>query len=416
MMTPTDPKPETRFPLPRNIIVWIVAAGGGLLLIILIIIAVSRPATPTITSVVAPPSSGLPESGMDNAEAERRAVARAQLQRYQHDADDVRGLLAECDKELAAWDREVESELTGKRDRAVAGDNEALERFSAVYGQPRTAKAELDACRERLATLLQPVAAALASGAVYVPSGDANTKLSAERQFAQSAQKTLRDARQDALSVFAEAERKGHTGTQTLKEALADLELGQRKTRVDEITARQEAARREGIKLVAEARADQELQYGRDEAARVAQETRRELDKHRAEETRKDAEAAQLILVERAKDPTIRTKYRQFLDKGRFRPRPDGKSERLETPAPMSYTDLKELGVFNDYKTFAKAGAGIWGDNTPGRIRLAEEVVPNDRPTWPYPRTEEEFDKYRPLFEEFRSLAPIWAKDGILSP
>lgn len=415
-MTPTDPNPEPRFPLPRNLILWLAAVGGALLLIILIIVSVSRPAAPTITTVLTSTPSAAPEPGVDNAEAERRAVARAELQRFQQDAEDARRLLTEGEQALAAWDREVESELTGKRGRAVAADTEALARFSAVYSQPRTAKVELDACRERLATLLQPVAAALASGAVYVPSGDANSKLSAERQFAQSAQKTLHDIRRDALSVFAEAERKGPGGTQTLKEALADLELRQRKIRVDEITARQEAARREAVKLAAEARAEQELQYGRDEAARIAQETRRELDQHRALEARKDAEAVQLALVERAKDPSIRTKYRQFLDKGRFRPRPNGTSVRMETPGPMSYTDLKELGVFNDYKTFAKAGAGLWAGNTPGRIRLASEVAQNDRPTWPNPATEEDFDKYRPLFEEFRLLAPIWAKDGTLSP
>ena len=215
----SNPSSEGRPPLPKNLTVWLLAAGAGLLVVILLIVAVSRPAQPAMFTA-APQSGAVPDAVVDNSEAERRALAKAELQRLQHDGEETRRMLSECEQELAAWDREVEAELIGKRGRAVAADKESLARFSAVYRQSRQSKTEIDACRNRVGTLLEPVTAALASGAFHVPSGDTSNKFSTERQFVQAAHQSLRNARQNVLSVFADAKRKGATGTQTLKDAL----------------------------------------------------------------------------------------------------------------------------------------------------------------------------------------------------
>jgi len=138
-MTLTNPKSEIRITLPRNPAVWLVVGAAVLLLIILLIMAVSRPAAPTIASLTSAPSaaastaSSPTQTTADPAEAEHRAVARAQLLRFQQDAEDARRALADCDQELAVWEKEVGTELTGKRGRAVAADNESLQRFCAVY-------------------------------------------------------------------------------------------------------------------------------------------------------------------------------------------------------------------------------------------------------------------------------------------
>lgn len=403
----SNPNTEKRPALPKNLAIWLVAAGAGMLLLILLVVAVSRPPPVQVSAPL--PSGVASELVVDSSQLEKRALAKAELQRLQLEGQEIRRLLQECDQELAAWDKEVESELSGKRGQAVAADNESLERFSAVYRLRRPSKTDLDACGDRVTTLLEPITAALASGALYVPSGDANSKVAAERQIAQAARNSLRDARQNVLSVFEIAQKKGASGTQFLKDAMARLEASETQSRVEAITIRQNEARSQATKLIAEARAEQEMQYGRNEVAQIEGETRREIDKRRAQEAAKDADTRQLVLGERAKDPRVKDKYKPFLEKGLFRP----PHHRTERAVPMSYTDLKPLGVFDDLRTFVRAGAGCW--HPPG---MREVCAPygNDRPKWTMPERDEDFDQYQERFDEFCLLAPIWAMNGTLNP
>ena len=173
------------------------------------------------------------------------------------------------------------------------------------------------------------------------------------------------------------------------------------------MAAKQETAEREAAERVANARADQTKQLGETEARNVEAETKRKAAALRAEAEFADAAAERERLKKLAQRPDIQFKYRPFLEKGRFRPTEDARDNRTETLRPMSYTDLKRFGVLNDYKSFAKAGGcGHWG--------RYQQI--NDRPIWPCPQREDEFDKYRALFQEFVQLAPIWAETGVLDP
>jgi len=404
-MTKSSPNsnPEPRQALPKNIVIWLVAAAAGLLVIILLIVAVSRPAQPSSVSL-GPASAAVPGLVLDNADAERRALAKAQLQRLQHEGVEIIRVLNECEQELVAWDREVQSELTGKRGQAVAADTESLERFAAVYGQPRTSKSELDGCRSRVDALLEPVMAALSSGSFYTPAGDTANQLASERQFAEIRRQTLRQTRQDALSVFAYAERKGATGTRSLQEALAELESNEAQIRVTAITAAQEKAHRETTQRIAHARAEQELAHGQGEETRIKEETRRDLEKQRADDSIKAQQMTHATLKARAENPAIQAKYQPFLAKGRVIL--DTSPVRYyDMPGPVSLATLQRKGALSDAKTFAYIGCGKdypWSKN--------------DRPKWDCPPTEEALSEYAGKMEEFRQLSPHWIDSGVLKP
>jgi len=395
--------PEHGQALPKNIVIWLVAAAAGLLVAILLIVSITRPGQPAAVNV-APATAALPDLVLDNSEAERRALAKSQLQRLQHDGENVRRLLDECEQELAAWDREVESELAGKRGQAVAADGESLAKFSAVYRQPRAKKSELLACRDRVDAVLEPVMAALSSGSLYVPTGDTTSQLVAERQFAQKSQQALQESRQNALSVLSGAERKGISGNRTLKDALNELEARQAQTRVDEITARQEAARRESTKMIAESRADQELAFGREEADRIKNETSRELERRKADDALKGQQATHDILKTRAADPAVQAKYTPFLGKGKF-----GSANNV--PGLLSFNYMNHIGALESVENFVNAASGR---KVVFRSGVHPDFAWNDRKRWTYPATDEEWQEFGRRYQEFRDLAPFWIELNLL--
>ncbi len=395
--------PKTPSGFPRNLILWLVGGAAALLLMILLVVAVSRPPAPALIGAT-PSSSAASEFVLDNSEAERRAFAKAQLQRLQHDGEVVRELLGDCEKELQAWAREIEPELTGKRGQAVAAAPSSLERFSAVYQQPRPRKSDIDACRGRVDALFEPVAEALTQDAVYLPNAQITDQLASEQRFAESSLQTLRQLRQDAWSVLSAAERSGATGTRSLHDALAELDAARAQSRVDEIAARQDSARRESTALIAKARADQELAYGQAEAARIAEETRRELERRRAEDATAAERSAHDILRNRAQDLAVQAKYRPFLGKGKF-------GSDTNVPGLLSFNYMNEIGALGDVKNFVNAACGR-------QIVIGSGVNPaftyNDRERWSYPATEEDWQEYGRRFEEFRQLAPLFIELKLL--
>ncbi len=385
----------------KNLVIWLIAGAAGLLFLILLVVAVSRPATPLVVSAT-PVDESMPV--LDGAQTERRALAKAELQRLQQEGELVRRTLAECEQEIAAWDREVEPALTGNNGQAVAADRESLERFHAVYHQPRIAKSELDACRERLDTILQPVAAALASGTLYVPSSEASAKLSAERKFSETARQSLHEAVRNAVAVIADAQRKATTGDRPLQDAMKELDAQRDQARVAVIAAREESAREQATKQIADARAAQARAYGEAEAARIEEETRREIERKKAEDAIKAQSNTRAILEQRAADPVVQSKYKPFLGKGKF-------GSDTNVPGLLSFNYMNRIGVLSDVKCFVNAGCGRRIGVDSGHNAA---FTRNDREHWTFPVTEEDWNEYRRRFEEFRELAPLFIELKLL--
>ena len=404
--TPTPGQPTTRHPqLP-----WIVAAVA-LALIILVVLLV-RSSQPSASVGAAGPVDNGAEL-LVAAERERQALAKTKLQTLHDQSEEINGTLKQAEAELIAWREKVEPELKGPKGRALAADTDAVRKFSEVYELPRPTDEEIRACRARVSTLLEPAEKALStSAALYVPDDAVGKQLQTERNFATDALRSARNARQTAEALLAEASPKGAGGSRTLQEAMDQAKRGRTQELAAAMAVKQEVAEREAAERVANAKAEQTKQLGEAEAQKIDAETKRKAEAVRAETESLNAKAEQDRLKLLAARPDIQAKYRPFLEKGRFRMNPEKcAGERMDKPGPMSYSDLKALGVLDNHQNFANAGAAQW----PCRKGCCYPNQ-NDRPGWGRPNSQEEFDKYRDRFAEFVQLAPIWAETGVLDP
>lgn len=386
--TPTPGQPTTRHPqLP-----WIVAAVALALIILVVLLVRSSQ----------PPASGLAASPVDDgaavlvaAERERQALAKAKLQSLHDQGEEINGTLKQAEAELTAWREKIEPELKGPKGRALATDADSVRKFSQVYELPRPTDEEIRACRARVSTLLEPAGKALSGGAaLYVPDDAVGKQLQTERNFAADALRSARNARQTAEALLAEAAAKGPGGSKTLEDAMTQANRSRTEDLAASIAAKEDKARREAMEREADARAHQIEVRSRQKVKDIEDETAINVETARRES-----------LLKRAKDPAIQANYAPFLAKGRANLGGGTLNAYYDIPAAVSLSLIQQRRALDSPSAFANAGAG-----------KAVGFRHNDRPTWSFPRDEQEMAEMGRRLEEFRELAPVWVELGLLQP
>ncbi|MBI1826057.1 MAG: hypothetical protein HY287_02445 [Planctomycetes bacterium] len=407
--------PRTRLTLTFNQkISYALGAGAVTVLTIILLFSMySRVAPPGVPvpaiSDTALSPAGPAQVSVDGGEQQRQAFAKAQLQRLVEEGKEITRVLKEAEAQLALWAKEIEPELLGPRGKSLAADPAAVERFHAVYTQPRAKPEEIAACRSRLDTVVRPAEITLAGGAsAYVPDPAVMQMLDKEKAIAEDLLRSAREAHESAIALLNKAAQTKAVGTQTLSDALTSIEQTRAAQRAETILEKQKAAYQQATEKIADAKATQTKALAEQEASNIEAETRRKIASMQTDQQTKDADSEQQHLRTLAARPDIQAKYRPFLDKGRLRPN----RENLEKPGPMSFAQLKADGVLNNHRLFGLAGAGWW----PTYAFADPQERGNDRIRWKKPKTDEDFDTYKPLYEEFMRLAPFWVETGVLAP
>ncbi len=398
---------------------WILIACGAVAVLVVIAVLVRVVTWPGEPRPADAPLAELPSSVADLAaneqailqsvENERRSVARAKLAEVRQAADTVLAGLDELEQEGQHWKSQVDSLLTNDIGKKLAANPQHLKAFDAMYRGRVPVQPFARNKRSLISVYMEPVDAALnGEAALFEPE---STLLEQMRTDAAEVRKQLEQAREargsiEALCRVADPTVQPQRLAPTLENALRQLEAGYAAEQAAQLAAVRDRVEQEYREQLAatEARKLKEInaaQLARREAelegqrAAIESETKLIVTQERLKRLRKLAE-----------DASIQAKYQPFLAKGTYviGQRTGTGYQPTEPPQPVSYNTLVTANVFTDLKRFVSAGCGR-GTRTR-----------NDRPRWAYPQSEEDWEKYRAMFEEFRELAPIWLDMGLLAP
>lgn len=340
------------------------------------------------------PVATVPVAGAEDSQqeyAERLALAKSRREQALALGSSVESLLKDLDESIGKWTG-VQDLLRNEDGKLLAGNPQFVSAFSALGDVPRATHDQANSWRQALRTLIEPIEAAHKTAqSSYAPGEDSIKEFA---RLKESISQALEPYRRDLASIEAmrtTARQQNQPTTHTLAEAI---------TRKEQDSALQSA------QMLAER--EQKVRYEADEKLAAANEQKiRALAAEKVNVIAAETKSEQFKM--RAMREDVRAKYKPFLEIGRFRPH----RNRMEAPGPMSYADLKTLGVFDDLKTFVRAGAGCWRHQD-----MPDKCVElgNDRTQWSKPQRDDDFDPYRERFQEFCELAPIWAQDGTLNP
>lgn len=419
------------------------------------------------------PTTPAVPAASDSSDQLAIAAARIELQHICDQANQVLASVNDLDAEIKAWQAEVIALLTNERGKALAARTEHIEAFRDMHARPRPSSADSAALRKRVSALLDPVQKALTEKVVSAevpPTLVQQLKLEGE-----TVQQAIELYRKDRKTVDAWLANAGPPSSATLKEAIDAYERDIAQKQAEGIRARMEATRKEKVEaspfegqwycaewwfalriegakgFASLTRASDKVQrdsqvltiesfdgsrfqgqrliYGSGTSIRVAGEllepTKLRLKDADAElffeRTERDPAALKLERVRAlAQDAEVQSRYRPFLEKGRFiwgHGSGSRQSDFVDGPARRSsYNDLVRLGLTRDLKVFINAGIGQNYD--PGDNVGYQHFAQNDRPLWvsKYPQSDAEWARYRKLFADFAELAPAWREMDVLAP
>ncbi len=297
-------------------------------------------------------------------------------------------MVTEATDEFSRWEKEVTPLLSNNDGKALAGDEGALAQFSATYDKERPKRAELDALRGRVETLLAAVRKARDEKQVgFDAKSTVRGDIEAESAAAKRIRDSYRDGRREIEVLLESARTRSAPSEMTLEETIRTRKAVFAKEHADTVLAAEKEARAEAAEIEAATQKDVIAQKA--ETDRVAALAAADAATSIASATGERAKWEKL-----AEDPAIQAKFQPFLASGVKFP---GISGRYKRPGPVAYADLGRLRILSDVETMVKRGCG-----------------PNDRPSWPCPKTEEQWKEYEERFVLLQNLAPIWHEKGLL--
>jgi len=337
---------------------------------------------------------------IDTKKQELAAQASISRDRFLAEAQDALRLIEQARSAIDAWSS-TPALLLNKDGQRIASDLDLVQRFDDFNKEAKPTSEKADQLAASIDTLSRPV-----NDEHVLPKSDyepSNKLFASLSDLADSASELhARASKYEAIfqGIMRRAEQLEPADI-TLEAALARLHQRYADEAAEEIRRSREQGRKEADQALAEAERERQNALAEDTAAAK----RAEADRIRAGAEAKQRQAQTDVLRARAEDATIQAKYAPFLT----RSRQTVTFFKNETPQPVSVRRIEQLGAHIDYKAFARVGAGH--DGKTGSRRGS-----HGRPTWPYPQTEADFDKYKPLFAEFWELAPIWVQTGVLNP
>ncbi|MBI3782847.1 MAG: hypothetical protein HY270_05535 [Deltaproteobacteria bacterium] len=327
-----------------------------------------------------------------DAEAQKRdqiALARDALSLKLQEGDKLLRRIDTLKDEATLWNKDIETLMTNERGRALTSDRRFIETCSAAYAKERPPLADVDATRQRIADLLQPLRVTLKDAkSSYTLDPQIANAIDATKRWTEDGLTAYHDARVTIQGQLAEAERAGGKPTsETLRAAIEQLE--------QHVALEKKEAERKETQV-------------QDDRQRALQATISQQEAF-AEATR-STQAAEVRELERmASDVNVQRRYLPFLANGMWTGEDSRNNwstpEKWKVPGPVSYNRIQEAGVLSDPNVFIEF---VIGENS--------KAYPNDRPKWPRPRTREEVNQYAEKWRLFVKLAPIWLQQGRLQP
>lgn len=354
--------------------------------------------------MVSSASAGLPGIFGPSPEEEERArqeeakkaqqalAARAKIQELSDLLANTTEHLAQAMGEAERFASVAEPLLKNEEGRTLASDEVLTARFQTVYSEKRPERRQLEDAKRRVADLTRGMKERFSAEEPLMPPKDLETQVRSEASTADKALEAYVNARETVEALVRESRRK---------------ELAPSSNTLE--TAMQEQVDRKRIAAVDEKRRDQ---AARDEE--VAKKEKEALDAQtQAEIRRRQAEEAAKMLESDAANQGIQAEFQPFLAKGLYNGGKITNSNFLKEhgllfpyPKPMSFGELTSAdfhNVLTDFNLFVNIACGANGYSS------------NDRPKWAYPRSDEQVRLYRERWQQFRRLAPVWKRTGVLS-
>lgn len=351
------------------------------------------------------------------------ALTRSRLQKIRSEAEGVLNLIDEIEKEIDVWEKSISPLLTNNEGRALAAKPEFVTVFMSAYDNFNKINAHTTQdVRTRIDEILLPIRENIEKEEAYL--SDENDKefnniIEREKEYAKTSFDQLKKDRK-MIEVMVRDAKKDYSGDSiTLNDAIEAENQRLSLTRAERLRKVLEETREEATKQIEAAAIEKEQAIAKAELKKLEEEKRAELARREAETERFKALKKEEVstmqkdtvlqkqklekerLMSLASDETVQAKYRPFLAKGNQylgSARGAFNLKKNVLPFPMSYSELIKYGALNDLNNFVN-------------IACSKQ---NDRPSWPYPKTEADWEKYKELFKEFKELAPIWLEMGFL--
>lgn len=338
---------------------------------------------------------------------ETKALARIRLQRLRQSADDAIAVTRQFEREHDEWAALVPALLTDERGKRLSTDPDAVQAIRSISQVQRAPRTLGEQVRQNVATLIEPVDAALkADDSAYTPSDALSGQLEEETKRTNVGLEDIRRVRRqiDGLILATATRAPGEPLTVVIQR----MEAAEARLQANAVAAERTTATSEVHQQIAQAEGEKVREIGDAEAARVQAEANAEQSRIRAEALRVREQGERDRLLKLAKDPAVQARFTPFLSPGRRYPaRYEGSVRWLERkpwgrtpPGPVTLKELSTGGVLDSLQNFVVAAASS----------KSKTGAQNDRPHWPMPTTPAEWNACRADFALFQELAPIWVE------
>ena len=342
---------------------------------------------------------------------EARSLARIRLQRFRHSADDVIELTRAFEREHDEWASLTTTLLNDERGKRLAADSDAVQAFRVLTQIKRPARTLATHVREEIATLTTPLDAALkADDSAYSPSDELAAQIDRDRQRVTDGIGEYQRPRSQIEGLVSTTA--GRAGIDTLAVVIERLNATEARSQASAIAVEQRQATIEVRQQLAEAEGTKVREIGKSETERVKAEEDAEQAQIKAEALRIRQQGERDRVLKLANDPAVQARFSPFLSPGRRYPaRYEGSVRWLERkpwgrtpPRPVSLRELKTGGVLDNLQNFVVAAASS----------KSKTSAQNDRPHWPMPATQGEWNDRQSDFVLFGELAPVWVELGVV--
>lgn len=342
---------------------------------------------------------------------EAKALAKTRLQRLRHSADDVIALAAQFEREHDESAAVVPTLLTDERGKRLSTDPDAVQAIRSISQAQRAPRTLAEQVRQNVATLIEPVDAALkADDSAYTPSDALSGQLEEETKRINVGLEDIRRVRRqiDGLILATATRAPG----EPLAVVIQRMEAAEARLQANAVAAERTTATSEVHQQIAQAEGDKVREIGNAETARVQAEADAEQSRIRSEALTVRQQGERDRLLKLAKDPAVQARFTPFLSPGRRYPaRYEGSVRWLERkpwgrtpPRAVSLKELSTGGVLDSLQNFVVAAASS----------KSKTGAQNDRPHWPMPVSQSEWAARETDFTLFCEVAPVWVELGLI--
>lgn len=287
------------------------------------------------------------------------------------------------------WQQRLTTLETTDEGKGIAANPLGIETYVALRENKPISQNDIEIIRKKVEAVLTPIEE-VGDDSLFVPSKSTIAALQGDEATVNKAMENyerLQAKLNLLLSRYAGQSLK--PGSPSLKIALEEYHRAEyEREMVFDQESRQRA--REVVQQAKRERAEAEA---REEAARIRLKT---------QEMEVQTEHDRLVRI--ATSERVKRKFAPFLSSGRFQPGVLncnylyrwGKGDR---EGPISYNMLVKCDALTDVKQFANYASHKG----------------NDRPRWPKPVSNADWDKMDALLAEFKQYAPIWVEQGLLT-